>query len=236
MFGIKFKWEIDLTTILIAMIVSIGAPLYGAIFALISKGFDSADAASWVQAAGSVIAIWAAVGVAYWQHKATLRKAERDDFIEIRGMLRSIKDEVALNLADFQSRNAKALMEGSTDQMYDAHILMPDRSFPIYEAVVGRIGKIENDELRSLIIQCYGLGTSFIQSIKTNNRIIDDVQEMLKNNANALSDPKTDYEVRKVKSAKSYAVSLRESFVELETAAEFLKTYISTEINRMDLK
>lgn len=47
---------------------SIFITIFGFCYALFTNGFNHEITAAWVQAFGSIVAIWSAIGIAWWQH------------------------------------------------------------------------------------------------------------------------------------------------------------------------
>jgi uncharacterized membrane protein len=81
--GSKFINTLKLVGVIICMLVTLGASLAGFFVSADAKGFASSEAASWAQAFGSIVAVWAAVGIAFFQNKSAQRLAKNVEAIKL---------------------------------------------------------------------------------------------------------------------------------------------------------
>jgi hypothetical protein len=69
-----FTWKITAGDIFIVAMIPVLVCFFGFQAAVSSKGLGSGEAASWVQAGGSIVAILSAVALAWWQHDQSLSR------------------------------------------------------------------------------------------------------------------------------------------------------------------
>ena len=158
--------------ICVALLVLMIGYWFGYIF-----GLDRNSWPAWVQAIGSVFAIGAGVWVFHAQNKAAIKRAKNDEETAEMHLLRSLRDEVDVLVEIFTKRNGKLLSESKRGTPFSYKIPTAERTFVVYESCVGLLGKIQNDDLRRLIIVGYGRAQGFRSSIGMNNSIIERLEQ-----------------------------------------------------------
>lgn len=134
---------------------------------------QSSDTAAWVQAVGSVVAIGVAVWLPHRQHKQDLEREKQREQEEVRSMLNSLRDEMS-NLWDaFETKIGQDLANSQAGTAFEYFWPAPDRPFVIYDACVDRVGKIQDDRLRQLIIITYARAMGLVYSFKMNNLLVE---------------------------------------------------------------
>jgi len=143
------------------------------VFLLLFPEMKNADMAAWVQAIGSIFAIFAAIWISYDQQRRQRRRDEEREIIEIRHMLLSIRDEIWFTYDAFQQRNGKLLENSKEGTPFIHKMPLAEKPFPVYEASVDKIGRIPDDKLRQLIIIGHGQARGMILSIRFNNSLVE---------------------------------------------------------------
>jgi hypothetical protein len=133
--------------------------------------------ASWLQAIGALIALVIAIGVPWKQKADSLRTAAKDDADQVKYLLRNLLDEMTVVSSGFAEQNGKLLLETPTGEPFLYIIPLMEHPFLIYEASTARLGQIPNDELRRLLITCYGHSGAFVSSVKFNNVLVERFEE-----------------------------------------------------------
>jgi len=139
-------------------------------------GLTKSDWPGWVQAIGSVCAILAAVWVSYDQHmKARQRDADKETQ-EIKNILKSLRDELAVTAEGF-AQNMGALLDASNDdEPFEFEWQPAEKPFVIFDACASQIGKIENDDLRRDVIRTYAQARGLLLSLKMNTLLREKVE------------------------------------------------------------
>lgn len=152
----------------IYVILVIAALLVGA---LIGNRWTSAEAAGWVQAGGSLLALAIAIGIAYFQHWSTELKARADEKALVRKVLVSISDELTVRWQQYTevvgSEVAKAKKPGYVRGFW----LLPVHPFPVFEGLRSHLPLIESADLRREIIRTYALFEGLVLTINTNSEM-----------------------------------------------------------------
>lgn len=169
-----FRKEAREWVVAVAM-VALGVFMFLALIKVLQdpkKGLASSEAAGWMQAIGSVLAIGIAIWVPYWQQEQARRQAAEAEANQVQQLLRSLLDEMLVVSANFEKRNGKLLLETPDGDGFYYIIPLIDHPFPIYEASVGRLGEIPSDALRKRVITGYGHAMGFVSSVRFNNSLI----------------------------------------------------------------
>lgn len=167
-----FRREASEWLIAVAIIAVISFMAVALTKAICEKGLESSEAASWMQAIGSFVAICIAIWVPTWQHEQTRRQAMESEANQVQHLLRSLLDEMVVVSANFGKRNGKLLLDTPDGDGFYFIIPLIDHPFPIYEASVGRLGQIPSDVLRKRVITGYGHAMGFVSSVRFNNLLV----------------------------------------------------------------
>ncbi len=189
---------------------------------------DSSDWASWVQAIGSIGAILVAVWVLYQQNKESIRREDK----EVKQIILSLRDEVSILKKEFSLRNMDILMRDS-EGPYLMRNPISEGVFMVYTSTASQIGKIKNDKLRKQIVATYARAYGFIQSLKLNNSIVKEYDDMC---VEAARDKAT-YEPLlkdKLQQLTDYGPLLRKSYPPLKKDISDLSLMIDKEIPSND--
>lgn len=127
------------------------------------------DAPAWVQAVGSVLAIFAAIGVSINQHRNDLKRDEINDEVAVQRLLLGIRDEVVIAMRGAKTSFGKGISEAIIGDGVHMIFYPSDRPFKIYNSNVDRIGIIPEDKLRAEIIAAYARFELLLVALKMNN-------------------------------------------------------------------
>lgn len=146
----------------------------GLVVALECHGYGSSEAAGWMQAIGAIAAILAAIWVSYDQHRKTLIREQDKERRDLDGMIRSLRSEVEILWSGIGERIGSVLKKSDVGSPLMLHFPVAENPFKIYDSCAGRIGAVEDDELRKLVLVAYSQADGVLQSIKLNNTLIEE--------------------------------------------------------------
>jgi hypothetical protein len=155
------------------------APLTALVVVILFAAFNAkpiqsaADIAAWVQGVGSLVAIIAAV----WIYAKQYQDKKNDALAETSAFVQSIHTEIS-TLWKGYSTNLRAHITGLADGGFLELVapLSPD-AFVIYNKACEQVGKIDNADLRILIVQTYARFRGFIYSLQLNNGLVIDIAQ-----------------------------------------------------------
>lgn len=182
---------------------------------------SSQDWAAWVQALGSMGAIWIAVWILKKQNEHAVRR-EEDETDQI---ILSLRDEVFALLAGFNQYNGPKLKENPTGA-FILRVPVSEGAFAIYNGSSGRIGKVRNHELRARIVITYARAYGFIKMLQLNSEMVKEFEEL---RVQAAAQPNR-FDVlleQKTWQLNDYGPKLRTSFALLENDANELVSMIT---------
>jgi hypothetical protein len=159
----KNGWQIPLAVLVIVI-------LFAAFNAQPMKG--AADIAAWVQGVGSLLAIGAAVGIYAKQYVD--KKA--DDEAETVAFVQAMRDEIAVIWDEYAGIRA-ALNGTHPDGFYSAVVPLWNDSLIVYSASPERVGKIDDPELRRLVVYTYTGLRGHLNSLRQNNVLVEEFEQ-----------------------------------------------------------
>ena len=132
-----------------------------------------ADVAGIIQGVGSL----AAVGAAVWIYAKQNQDKKDDALAETSAFVQSIHTEIS-TLWKGYSTNLRPHITGLKDGGFLELVapLNPD-AFVIYNKACEQVGKIDNTDLRTLIVQTYARFRGFIYSLQLNNGLVIDIAQ-----------------------------------------------------------
>lgn len=139
--------------------------------ALIGNRWTSAEAAGWVQAGGSLLALAIAIGIAYFQHSSAELKAQADEVALARKVLVSISDELTVRWEQYAEVVGSKVAEAKEEGFVKGFWLLPDHPFPVFEGLRAHLPLIQSVELRRHIIRTYALFEGLVLTINTNSEM-----------------------------------------------------------------
>jgi hypothetical protein len=143
---------------------------------LIVQGFahdlTKSDWAAWVQAVGSVLAIFVAIWVSWDQAKTQRRREiEREDS-ELTGLLRALRTEISANAENARVAFGTDLEIVTENNPYLCTLPISEDPFDIYNGVVPKLGLIRDDALRDQIVRTYGSAKGFVLTLRYHNDLV----------------------------------------------------------------
>jgi hypothetical protein len=152
-------WQIPLATIAGVMIA--GAYFY-------YPATKSEEVAAWVQAIGSIGAILAAVWVANYQYE----RARRDDHEETKAFVGAVVEELKTIWQGYSADTRQRLWEVKDEGFLDLVYPVTSDAFTIYNGASVRVGKVDDPELRRLIVHVYAQAKGIVSSYQLNNEMV----------------------------------------------------------------
>ncbi|MFM0088940.1 hypothetical protein PQR46_18695 [Paraburkholderia sediminicola] len=156
------------------------APLAVLVIVILFAAFNAkpiasaADIAAWVQGVGSLLAIIAAI----WIYAKQYTDKKADDENETRAFVQAIRDEVNAVWNDYDAVIRQALLETEEGKPY-VEITPPlNDTMVIYRANPGRLGKVDDDELRKRIVAVYVSLTGVFNGFALNSQAISELRRL----------------------------------------------------------
>jgi hypothetical protein len=135
-------------------------------------GTFSQTVAAWAQAIGTVAAIVGAV----WLAQGQMRQARAADLAETRAFVQAVRVELSVALAQYRADVGNVIGDPRTTAL---ELALPPRRqvFVIYPASASRLGKIDDEELRQLIVVAYDRADSMLHALHVLHRLSLQVRE-----------------------------------------------------------
>lgn len=169
----------------------------------------SSDVAAWVQAIGSVGAILTAVWVFHRQYQTSID----NDKAETRAFVLAIRAEIETVWHDYSGLAGKQLRAVPPGAFYDHLSPSSTNRLMVYANSSARVGKINNDRLRKMIVQVYAGLAAHFESMQLNSRMLEEFERF----AQTYQGNDKEQEIqRKLKSFTVYAESLKMSDLTLQ--------------------
>lgn len=146
-----------------------------AIYAFAYPAFQSAEWAAWVQAIGSVGAIFAAIYVVDLQHRKASERALSDQKEAEKRLIEALGTEIALEwnqYVDLAGRHISRKIDGGA---LCYRWVPPRTSFPIYGSSAGNIALISDPKIRQNLIIAFSDVDRLYLAYRENNRCLDDL-------------------------------------------------------------
>jgi hypothetical protein len=180
---------------------------------------SSSDAAAWVQAIGSVGAILTAVWVFQRQYQATID----NDKAETRAFVLAIRAEIETVWHEYSGLTGKHLRAVPPGAFYDQLSPSSTNRLMVYANSSARVGKIDNDRLRKMIVQVYAGLAAHFESMQLNSRMLEEFERFAQTYQ---GDDKEQEIQRKLKSFTVYTESLKISDLTLQQEVFSLQVLI----------
>ncbi len=214
-------------------VVFVGLGIALTVAAIVSQDvrefFTSQVPAGWVQALGSVAAILVAVAVANNQVKSARAQALEAERREMFNILQAIRDEIETLWEGFQKTFGYRFADSNPDEVFNFIWPSPEDPFVVYHASAGKIGHIDNHELRRTIVRLYARAEGMLVTVRTHNarllavraarRAWEDTQTDL--NKTRLADAETE--------AKAYANIMRGLYEDIDKLVEDAKRLLPSQ-------
>lgn len=132
----------------------------------------AADWAAWVQAVGSIAAIFFAVVLTWYQAEASVERERIKEKEEVKGLLLSIRDELSVNIQMAQTMVGNNLEKTTAGTAFYFTFPVQEDPFNIFNSVASRLPLIKDEVLRLQIIRTYGIAKGAIGTFRFNNELI----------------------------------------------------------------
>ena len=155
------------------------APLAALIVVILFAAFQAkpmqsaADIAAWVQGVGSLAAIIAAI----WIYAKQYSDKKADDENETRAFVQAIRDEVETVWNDYSEQTGALLLTTQAGQPYNSFVPDLTKGLIIYQVSPARVGRIDDVELRKLIVTAYVGLIGHFNSLVVNNQMLVELEQ-----------------------------------------------------------
>lgn len=139
---------------------------------IISAYIKAADWAAWVQAVGSIAAIFFAVVLTWYQGQASIERERIKEEQEVKGLLLSIRDELCISIQMAQQMVGNELDKTEPGTAFYFYFPVQEDPFNIYNSLAQRLPLIKDEILRLQIIKTYGIAKGAIGTFRKNNDLL----------------------------------------------------------------
>ncbi|RFU46978.1 hypothetical protein [Paraburkholderia sp. DHOC27] len=127
--------------------------------------------AAWVQGVGSLVAIGAAV----WIYAKQYQDKKVDDESETIAFVQAMRVEIQVIWEEYQGIRA-ALLATPANGFYSSVVPLSTDSLIVYSRTPERVGKIDDEALRALVVRMYTGLRGHLNSLRQNNALVDDYE------------------------------------------------------------
>ncbi|MGG1947054.1 hypothetical protein AB1286_19930 [Trinickia sp. NRRL B-1857] len=143
--------------------------------AFMSRPINTAsDIAAWVQGVGSLLAIIAAV----WIYAKQYEDKKAADVAETRAFVEAIRDEVRATWAGYCIEIHPAVTALAPGKYFNMIYPVSTDGFSIYNNSAHMVGKIDDPQLRSLVVGTYVQARGLINSFLLNNAMLAEYKSL----------------------------------------------------------
>lgn len=133
---------------------------------------SAADIAAWVQGVGSLVAIGAAV----WIYAKQYADKRADDEAETVAFVQAMRHEIQVVWDEYEDiRNA--LHKTPANGFFSSVVPLGVDSLIVYSHTPDRVGKIDDEALRALIVRTYTGLRGHLNSLRQSNALIEDYEQ-----------------------------------------------------------
>ncbi|MFW6851807.1 hypothetical protein [Burkholderia gladioli] len=133
----------------------------------------SADIAAWVQGIGSLLAIVAAV----WIYAKQLGDKQVDDNLETVAFVQAMRDEISIIWDEYADIHS-SLTRIPQGRYYNQIVPLRVDSLIVYSATPQRVGKIDDHELRRLVVYTYTGLRGHLNSLQQNSTLVSELNQL----------------------------------------------------------
>lgn len=133
---------------------------------------DNFNWPTWVQTVGSIAAVLVAIWVSVDQASQQRWRDAEHERKDVAGTLRSILSEVQASLIYMDSQVAPALRTQPGEPIR-VTFAIPDQPFPIFDALIPKLGIIQSAALQTQIIQAYAYAKSLAMTAQEHAKMVD---------------------------------------------------------------
>lgn len=172
--------------------------------------------AGWVQAIGSIAAILAAVAVASRQVRSARAQSIEAERREIANILQALRDEIEALWEGFEKTFGGRLSRSEPGKVFEFWWPSPEDPFVVYRSSAGKIGQIDNHDLRRAIVRVYARAEGMLVTVRTHNALL----LTLRAARDAFEEDKTRLNWKRVKRAEraiiSYGDTMRALYLDMD--------------------
>ncbi|KPD18842.1 hypothetical protein ADM96_08320 [Burkholderia sp. ST111] len=159
----KDGWQMPLAALVIVILFA----------AFNAKHMDTAaDIAAWVQGVGSLVAIIAAV----WIYAKQYRDKKDDDLDETVAFVQAMRQEIQVIWDEYQDIRVM-LHRTPSNGFFSSVVPLGIDSLIVYSHSPERVGKIDDEALRALIVRTYTGLRGHLNSLRQNNTLIEEYEQ-----------------------------------------------------------
>jgi len=136
------------------------------------------DWPTWIQAVGSVAAIFVAVWVSTDQARLQLDRDDKAARADVIGTLCSLQGEVEMTLLYIASEGAEFLAHDKPGEPILFTLPLPEYPYPIFDALIPKLGAITDPDMQRQIIHAYAKAKSLAMTISQHNQLVDEYEAM----------------------------------------------------------
>jgi hypothetical protein len=170
---------------------------------------SAADIAAWVQGVGSLLAIGAAV----WIYAKQLADKRTDDEAETVAFVQAMRHEIQVIWDEYEDIRA-TLHKTPKSGFFSSVVPLNTDSLIVYSQTPERVGKIDDEALRVLIVRTYTGLRGHLNSLRQNNALVEDFEEFYILHK---ADDRPTLQQRKHSIMQEYTASLKKADGLLET-------------------
>ncbi|MGP8439955.1 hypothetical protein ACT2FY_32310 [Paraburkholderia fungorum] len=165
--------------------------------------------AAWVQGIGSLVAI----GVAVWIYAKQYADKRADDLAETVAFVQAMRHEIQVIWDEYEDIRT-TLRNTPAAGFFSAVVPLGTDSLIVYSHTPDRVGKIDDEALRALIVRTYTGLRGHLNSLRQNNALIEDYEQFYTMHKD---DDRLTLQQRKTSIMQEYTAGLKRADEELET-------------------
>lgn len=128
--------------------------------------------AAWMQAVGSIAAIWAAVVVAKEQSESLRRDRESAASTDNKRILLCLQSDLAATEIYAIRNEFPKLLDAASGTAVNIFFPIPENPFQVYNGLIPRLGTIADDELRTQLMLMYAAARGTVGTLRYNNDLL----------------------------------------------------------------
>ncbi|MDH1522188.1 hypothetical protein [Achromobacter mucicolens] len=130
--------------------------------------------AGWMQAIGSIAAIGAAIWISSNQHRTSEKREARQRADATRNYLSATRAELSVLWSTYNLRVGDRLTQHNPTELLDLIWPIDHDPFVVYNSNGQMLAGIDDDALRTMLIQTYALGRGLISTWRMHNSLLQD--------------------------------------------------------------
>jgi hypothetical protein len=184
-------------------------PLATFAFIAVASGYCSYPAtsseavAAWVQGVGSLLAI----GAALWIYAKQYRNKREDDLAETIAFVQAMRHEIQI-IWDEYADISDTLRKTPASGFFASVVPLGTDSLIVYSRTPERVGKIDDEDLRALVVRTYTGLRGHLNSLRQNNDLIEDYEQFFTLHQD---NPRPMIQLRKHSIMQDYTASLQKA-------------------------